>query len=35
MSKRDIIIAVAIIIVGGLWYAFRPELIFVVLPGLL
>ena len=29
MSKRKIIIAVAIIIVGGLWYAFRPELIFV------
>jgi hypothetical protein len=29
MSKRNIIIAVAIIIVGGLWYAFRPELIFV------
>ena len=29
MSKRNIIIAVAIIIVGGLWYAFRPELLFV------
>jgi electron transfer DM13 len=29
MSKRNIIIAVAIIVVGGLWYAFRPELIFV------
>ncbi|MBI2533403.1 MAG: DM13 domain-containing protein [Deltaproteobacteria bacterium] len=29
MNKRNIIIAVAIIIVGGLWYAFRPELIFV------
>lgn len=29
MSKRNIMIAVAIIVVGGLWYAFRPELIFV------
>ena len=29
MRKRNIIIAVAIIIVGGLWYAFRPELLFV------
>ena len=29
MSKRNIIIAVAIIVVGGLWYAFRPELLFV------
>ena len=29
MNKRNIIIAVVIIIVGGLWYAFRPELIFV------
>jgi hypothetical protein len=29
MGKRNIIIAVAIIIVGGLWYAFRPELLFV------
>ena len=29
MSKRNMIIGVAIIIVGGLWYAFRPELLFV------
>ncbi len=29
MSKRNIIIAVAIIVVGGLWYAFRPELLFI------
>ena len=29
MSKRNVIITVAIIIVGGLWYAFRPELLFV------
>jgi len=29
MKKRNIIFAVAIIIVGGLWYAFRPELLFV------
>ena len=29
MNKRTIIIAAAIIVVGGLWYAFRPELIFI------
>ena len=29
MSKRNMIIGVAIIIVGGIWYAFRPELLFV------
>ena len=29
MRKRNIIIAVAIIVVGGLWYACRPELLFV------
>jgi len=29
MSKRNLIIVVAIIVVGGFWYAFRPELLFV------
>ena len=29
MSKRNLIIAAVIIVVGGLWYAFRPELLFV------
>jgi hypothetical protein len=29
MNKRNIMIVVAIIIVGGLWYAFRPELLFI------
>jgi electron transfer DM13 len=29
MSKRNLIIVVAIIVVSGLWYAFRPELLFV------
>ena len=29
MSKHNIIITVAIIIVGGLWYACWPELLFV------
>jgi hypothetical protein len=29
MTKRNIIIAVGVIIVAGLWYAFRPELLFI------
>jgi hypothetical protein len=29
MRKRNLIIVVVIIVVGGLWYAFRPELLFV------
>jgi hypothetical protein len=29
MNKRNVVIVAAIIIVGGLWYAFRPELLFI------
>jgi hypothetical protein len=29
MSKRNIIIGVSVIVLAGLWYAFRPELLFI------
>jgi hypothetical protein len=29
MSKRNIIVGVGVIVLAGLWYAFRPELLFI------
>jgi hypothetical protein len=29
MKKRNLIIGIAIIVLAGLWYAFRPELLFI------